>query len=75
MRNDEQLVDDEVASTESALADTSKELYDAIGPSAVLDWGFRIGLKFEPCTPCEMTTPSIGKICAVCWTVREKAQT
>ena len=70
MRNDEQLIQDETESTRTELCHTAVELYEAIGPSAVLEWGHKIGLRFSPCDPCEMETPDIGDrqgtCCAVC---------
>jgi len=75
MRNDEQqLIKDEVDSTSQELYDTAVDLYEAAGPSAVIEWGRRIGLRSSPCTPCEMETPDIGDrqgtCCAVCGSVK-----
>lgn len=62
---------------ENLVKDTSRDLYEQavaiyeeLGPSAVIEWGHRIGLRFDHCGPCEQETPTIGDVCAVCGTVR-----
>jgi hypothetical protein len=76
MRNDEQqLIKDKVDSTSQELYDTAVDLYEAVGPSAVIEWGRRIGLRSSPCIPCEQDTPEIGDggntyCCAVCGSAR-----
>ena len=75
MRNDEQLINDEVDSTNQELYVTAVGLYEAVGPSAVIEWGRRIGLRFTHCVPCERDTLEIGNAgntycCAVCGSVR-----
>ena len=73
--SNEQLINDKVDSTNQELYDTAVDLYEAGGPSAVIKWGRRIGLRSSPCTPCEMDTPNIGDAgntycCAVCGSAR-----
>ena len=70
MRSDEQLLQDEIESTTACLYETAYRLYEAIGPSAVLSWGFSIGLRTSFCRECEDETPDLpdseGVACAVC---------
>jgi len=76
MRNDEQLLNDETEATNTALYETAYSLYQAIGQDAVCEWGYRVGLPFARCEPCETDTPTIREneesLCAVCATVREE---
>lgn len=75
MRNDEQLLRDEIESTQAELYETAVRLYEAIGMSAVQEWGYKIGLRTAWCKPCEATTPTLGdpmgEVCAVCGTTRK----
>jgi hypothetical protein len=76
VRSDEQLLNDEVESARTGIYETAARLYDAIGPSAVHAFGFRLGLRTQYCEPCEQLTPTIGDrsyrgACLVCGTVDE----
>ena len=74
MRTDQQLLDDSVNESTAMVYETAVSLYEAIGPSAVITWGYRVGLRFAPCAPCETRTPQIGDSCAVCGTLNPQGR-
>ena len=60
MRNDEQLIRDEIEATNTELYETALRLYEEVGVNAVLEWGRKIRLRFSLCEMCEVDTPEVG---------------
>ena len=74
MKSDQQFIDDMVLETTALIYETAVGLYEVGGPSAVISWGYRVGLRFAPCEPCETRTPQIGDSCAVCGTLNPQGR-
>lgn len=73
-RADRRWLDNLIEDTAGDLYEQAVAIYEELGPSAVIEWGYKIGLRFDHCLPCEQETPTIGGDCAVCGTVRAECQ-
>lgn len=72
-KQDRRWLDDLITDTGASLYEQAVAIYEELGPSAVNEWGYKIGLRFDHCVPCEQETPTIGMDCAVCGQTRAQA--
>lgn len=69
-REDRRWLDHLIEDTSKGLYEQAVAIYEELGPSSVIEWGSKIGLKMQRCEPCETETPTISGDCAVCGSVR-----